>query len=311
MQGGREKEKINILMNIENYFGEHTGSMKYTLYFLAASAAPILLYAMFLLPCIPFKWAIVVEVIWIARMALLFLGREDKKLEVYLRSVNDEYAVADDLVNVVFVHDDGLIEYANGSVCYIISGFCSTYAEDDDMAMDMEEFIKKLSIWQFDTMCHLVVDEDKLQNDMDNMSVYKDTEMMKERMAFYIEQDEACSKRTMLYRVNFAVHASKYDWKNLRVSLEELLYSSAANVFSKVYICDKEQAYDVCSRDLCMNINLEQMLLTKYKNDSFDGSKVLFYGDDVPEKYREPEEEVGLTDRRVSYFKNGEGDTSV
>ena len=53
------------------------------------------------------------------------------------------------------------------------------------------------------------------------------------------------------------------------------------------------------SRDLYVYVELEEMVKKKYANEEYYDSKVYYYGEEVPEEFREKEEDVGLGRRRV------------
>lgn len=294
-----KKDKINVLMNIDSYFGEHQGRLGPMLVFLCVSAVPFIVYIFLFSRIIPLKLMLILEVLFTIRMALFILGKENEKLEIYKKAREDEFATANDLIRTAHVHDDGLIEYENGRVAYIISAFTTTYFSDSVLSIDLERFLSQLKDYEHDEYCHLVVDEFRLQDEMESMSVYEDKELMKERIMFYIDQDTYCSEKSELYRINILVKASKYDWKVLRTALDGVIKSEYAKVFKVCYICNKDQASMVMSRDICAYIDIADMLKGKYHNEDYYGSRVLFYGDDIPEEYKTKKDKVDMEERRV------------
>lgn len=306
----RNKEKINMLMNINNYFGEHQGRLAPILMFLLATAAPFLLYTVTISRFVKLRYMLIFEVFWAIRMALFFLGHENQKLAQYKKDAgydigneekedNNVYESANDLVRVSNVSDDGLIEYVDGRIAYIVSGYLMSYMDDVPCTQDFEVFIRQFRGYDYDIFCQMVADEYRLQDSLEKMRVYKDRDVMYERMQFYQCQDEFCKKNTKLYRICIVIKASKYDWKILRDKLRALVASEYANVFFSVELCDKRGVNDVMSRDICANIDLYKMLVEKYKNDEFYESEVLFYGDEVPDEYKPKRDKVNLQNRRV------------
>lgn len=294
-----EDTKINVLMNIGSYYGEHQGRMKPMIIFLLVSSAPIFLYLLLFIGIIPFKFILIFEVPFVFRMALKILGKEDEKFKVYMASREDEYANADDIIGILNVHDDGLIEYGDGTVAYIISTLTTTYFNEDILSSDIEKFLQQLSSYTYDIHIHLVVKELLLQNSLESMKVYTDKELLKERVQFYVYQDEQCINKSQLYRVNFVVKSSKYEWKKLKMDLDVAVSSVYSKVFKECYVCNREQTNEVMSRDLYTYIDFQEMLQRKYKNDEYFGSKVLYYGEEVPEEYKEKKEVVNIEERRV------------
>lgn len=294
-----EKAKINVLLNIDNFTGEHTGRMGPMMIFLVVAALPFLLWLLFA-TLIPFKFFVVPWVLWIARWALYILGKENQRLKVYRDSKNNVYSSAYKLVHVQHQHDDGLFEYTNGKVAYIISACPKDYLEDDQFTHALEEFISQFDGFEFDIYLHNIVDEIRLEDSFESLSVYTDKRIIAERIEILTMQDQYSRDNTSAYRFNFVVKSSKYSWKKLKAKVESVVNSDYAKMFNEIYICDKPQTSDVFSRDIKIWINLQKMLTHKYENEQYYDSKVLFYGEDVPDKYKEEPETSSLEERRVT-----------
>lgn len=320
MTGEKEQTKINVLMNIDSFYGEHTGRMGPMIKFLLIAGAPILVYTFFLIGVIPFRWILIFEVPFALRMALRILGREDEKFRVYMAAREDEYANADDIVRISRIQDDGLIEYEDGAVSYIISAFTTTYFDEDKLNEDLQAFVALLGAYTYDVHMHMVFNEFLLQDKLERMAAYTDEELLRERMDMYVYQDKEMAEQTLIYRINFVVRGSRYEWKKLRDTVNVTVRSTYARVFSlphrgalahpqvrstyarvfkECYVCDRQQANDVMSRDLYVYVELEEMVKKKYANEEYYDSKVYYYGEEVPEEFREKEEDVGLGRRRV------------
>lgn len=313
---GYNKEKIHVLANIDNYFGRHEGRLFPVVLFLLVSAAPFLVYVVLFSAVIPLRVMLVFEALWTGRMALLILGRENEKFAQYLKESgngrksfdankndDDAYVTANDLMRISRTTEDGVIEYFDGRIAYIVSGFCATYLDDVRFTTAMREFITQLRGYEYSIYTHLVVDEFRLQDNLEKLRVYKDRSMMQERMLLYQEQDRYSRENSELYRISIVIPASKYEWKTLRQKLDYLLQSETAKVFKFAVVCDSTQVNDILSRDVCANVDINKMLVKKYENDDFHNSEVLFYGDDVPEEYQVKRDKVQLSKRRVTVVK--------
>lgn len=294
-----EPTKINVLMNVESFYGEHTGRVGPVLKFLLIAAVPLMLYIFLLIGIVPFKWVLVFEVPFALRMALRIIGKEDEKFRVYMAARKDEYANADDIIQITRIQDDGLIEYENGTVAYIISAFTMTYFDEDELNADLEKFAAMLGKYNYDIHMHMVHHEFLLQDNLERMRVYTDKELLKERIDMYVYQDEVMAQNTALYRINLVVKGARYEWKTLRDDVQAAVRSSYAKVFKQCSVCDKEKANAVMSRDLYLYVELEEMIKKKYASEEYYGSKVYYYGEEIPEKYREEKEDAGLDKRRV------------
>lgn len=300
----RSKRTINVLANIDNYLGEHEGKVGPMLMFLGISAGPFLLYVFILQTLIPFKVMLVFEILWTARWGLRILGNEKQKLAQYRKEREGVYKTADQIIRVSNVTKDGLIEYSNGKIAYMLVGYILDYIDDDSMTIDLENFLKQLRGYEYDIYSQMVVSEYRLQDDIEKLQVY-DAAMVRERMLFYQEQDEYCSRNSEAFRICILVKGSKYAWKDLKIMLDRLVHSESAYCWKSIAIAGADEVNgaasvtDVFSRDLCMDVDVTEMLVEKYKSDEFYGSKVLFYGDEIPEEYRQKRDNVNLNLRRV------------
>ena len=294
-----DKPTINMLSDLDNYLSEHEGKMTPILAFLGISIAPFLLYAIAFQGIIPLKYVIIFEVLWTIRWALIIPGQENKKLEQFRNERKGIYKTADKLIRCELT-DIGMIQYMNGTIAYVLSGYLLDYADDQAFSIDLQKFLKQLRGYEYDIHSHMVVDEERLQDNIEQLKVYQDKSMIKERMLFYQDQDEYCTENTVAYKVNIVVKASKYDWKVLYEKLDKLIHSDYALCWKELRLCNVEEANDFMSRDLCLNVNITSMLVEKYKTDEYYGSKVLFYGDKVPDKYKNKKEDVNLKKRRVT-----------
>ena len=296
-----KKDKINILLNPDNFYGKHSGDMVRVLLYCVAVALPFLGYSMLFSRFVPLRFFLPVFILYALRMALIIIGREKERKTAYLKALNDEYASAKELIKIADVHDDGLIEYQNGYICYIIKGYGYSYMNDDKFSKDVEEFLTRLTRqYEVDVYGHLVVNElETSQSDLEKLHVYKDLEFLKERLEFYKYQDRYTNDNSMLYRLNFVVRSYKTNWGRLKKDVDIVVTSEFAQCFDYIKVCDREEAINVVSRDICLYVDIGEMLRTKHSSDDYFGSKVLYFGDEVPDSLKPVMDNFEDEDRRV------------
>jgi hypothetical protein len=303
MKRFKGKENINTLLNIDSVFGEYEGRVLPIVLTLACAALPLLIW-LFLLQGTPIKfwWVCIFDLLFTGRMALIILGKEKVKMQFYEQQRNDEYKSADELIHVNHVHENGLIEFDNGRVGLLISGYLREYLTEDKLSVDMENFMNELDNggWQWDMMLHNTVDELLCEDTLPNLKRYKDNEVIQERIGFYAYQDEWSREHTGLYRVTFLVTSAKYAWKKLIAHMGELTSSEIALLFNEIKVCDYDDVIELFNRDICGFADLKNMLIKKYDNDEYYASKVLWYDDNVPKELVPAEETSSLEERRQS-----------
>lgn len=300
MRKFKGKENINTLLNIDSVFGEYEGHVLPIIITIGLAAVPLLIW-LFLLQgtFIKFWWVAIADVLWTGRWALIILGKEKEKMKFYDQQRADAYKSADELVHITYIHDDGLIEYDNGRVAYIISGYPKGYLTDDKLSVDMEHFMDELDNWDWDMYFHNTVDELLCENGLPNLARYTDKEVIQERIDFYAYQDEWSRTHTGLYRISFLVSAGKYNWKRLNAHLTELVTSEVALMFNEITILNHDGVTDMLNRDICGFADVNKMLTAKYDNDNFYASRVMWYDEEVPTELVKEQETSGLEERRV------------
>ena len=299
MRRFKNKENMNTLLNIDSVFGEYEGRVLPVIITIALAGAPLLVW-LFLLQGTPIKfiWVVIFDVLWSARWALIILGKEKEKMLFYDQQRADEYKSADELIHINHIHEDGLIEYDNGKICYLVSGYLKGYLTDDKLSVDMENFMNELDNWDWDMYLHNTVDEILCEDNLPKLTKYTDKEVLKERISFYAHQDEWARTHTALYRITFAVSSHKYNWKKIKAHLEELTSSELALMFNEIDILDYEQVGDILDRDICGYVDIIKMLTTKYDNDKFYASRVMWYDDEIPEELIPEKESSSMEERR-------------
>ena len=299
MRRFKNKENMNTLLNIDSVFGEYEGHVLPVIITIALAGVPLLAW-LFLLQGTPIKfwWIVVFDVLWSIRWALIILGKEKEKMLFYDQQRADEYKSADELIHINHIHEDGLIEYDNGKVVYLISGYLKGYLTDDKLSVDMENFMNELDNWDWDMYLHNTVDEVLCENNLPKLVKYTDQEVIKERISFYAHQDEWARTHTALYRITFAVSANKYNWKKLKAHMVELTSSELALMFNENNILNYDQVGDVIDREICGFGDIIKKLTSKYDNDKFYASKVMWYDDEIPEELMPEKESSSMEERR-------------
>ena len=285
MQRYKGKPFMNTLLNIENVFGEYEGHWVQYILTILIGSIPLFIWLFFLIETpVPFWLVVIITILWTVRWGLIFIGHEKQKMEFYNQQRHDEYESAKSLIHLTFVHPDGLLEYDNGSVAYLVTCFPKGYLNDDVLSKDLEDFMNELDKWNWDLYLHNVVDEVMCSENLPNLKRYSDPDVIRERVSFYNYQDEWARSNTGLYRITFLVRARKNMWKKMRAHLEELTTSDLSLNFVDMKICNHDEAYDIMDRDICNYVDINKMLAERYDNDNYYGSKVLWYDDDIPEE---------------------------
>jgi hypothetical protein len=301
MEKYMKKPHINTLLNVDNIFGTYENRVAPFILTILLGSIPLFIW-LFFLQGTPIKlWmAIILTLLLTGRFALIFIGKESEKLKSYSARRNDAYLESKDLINVTDIID-GLIMYTSGRVSYIIYGYLKGYLDDDVLSIDLERFMDELDAFDWDMNLYNITDELLCTGNLPNLRRYKDKETILQRIAFYKYQDDWVAKNTEMYELVFIVKARKYNWKQLRSKLIDLIDSDVAKCFNEIYIADTQDVIDIMSRDIETHVDLNEMLLNKMSNEEISGARVLFYDDEDLVKAKEDKAQgVDLRDRRSS-----------
>lgn len=298
----KDKETINTMLNIDNVFGDYEGHVLPIVITLLVAALPPIIWVFFFTRYLPIWPFLVADAIITLRVGLILIGKEKEKMAFYLEQRADVYKSARDLIHIKMVTDDGIIEYDNGTVGMIVSGYLRDYLTDDKLSVDLETFMNELdgNGWDWDFYLHNTVGDIKCQDDLPKLKRYTDPEIIRDRIDFYEYQDKWHETHSGLYRVSFLIYGSNYMWKRLQSFISELITSAIADVFNEVYICKKDEIVELFSRDIFGYVDIENMLLQKYDNSNYNDSKVLWYDDNIPEEYKKEVHVEDLSERRLS-----------
>lgn len=297
----KNRRKINMLVNVNNIFGNYEKQIAPFIKCIILSSIPILLYLMIFNRIFTFKALLLFEIPYSIFVALCTIGRRKERLEQYRASRNDIYSNFRKIIRLSNFYDNGIIEYQNGRIAVILSGFTKTYISDMDYEKDMSNFLSRLDKYDYDIHIHTVIGENTLLNNSECLSVYKNNlAFMRERLDLYKVCDDYVNENCVLFRYNYIIKSQKYNWKDLLTEMEEIVKSSSSTVFSNLHIVtDKTEQSDIMGRDVCSYVSVTELIQSKFINEEYNNSEVLFYGNDVPSEYIEEKEDTTYVGRRV------------
>lgn len=303
MATNQKKPYINTLMNINNIFGIHEGRVMPIIITLLIAAIPLFVWLLFLQNTIIKFWmALVFAILLGGRAGLIFIGKEKEKMQFYIDRRNGKYLASKDILEVTYIQNDGLIEYTNGDRAYLVYGYLKGYLDDDNLSIDMEDFMTELDNFRWDMSLYNMTDEILCTAELPLLKRYADKQVIQDRVDFYKYQDAWMSTHTQLYMVVFIVKGNKNNWKYMRSKLEEILSSDIAGVFNEIGIANYAEVQQLMSRDVTIRVDLNEQLVNKFRTDEPEGARILYYDDDVVEGYEEDKRQgADLNRRRVTF----------
>ena len=289
------EEKVSMLLDIENFYGEHEGRLGPIIKFLVLAAAPVLLwvYTGFVFKAYIF-WPL--WVIWALRIGLITLGREKERLVQYRKQINDEYASTYELLNVKTIHEDGCIEYVNGMIAYTIVTVNGTNYDTVARSQRIHEFLEMLgNDYDVDIYIQNITDMKTLEDRYSNVKLFVDDDAAKDFIDIIDHNRKVVYSQSLLTRVVFVVKGRAVNWTDVRDNCLMAVNSAPARAFKNAKIGLREDIQDVFNMDIRGVVDLEALLQKKYATHNYYGSKVLYF-DQKPEELVADEinEEMGF-----------------
>ena len=278
-----DDRKVSMLLDIDNFYGEHEGRLGPTLKFLLIGGAPLLLwvYTGFLIPAFLFfpLW-----VVWLVRVCLITLGREKDRLVQFRKQINDDYASIYELLHIKTIHPDGCIEYVNGMVAYAVIAVNGTTYDPTSRAQQIHDFMSLFgNDYDVDVYVQNITDMKSLEERYNNVKLFVDSDAAKDFIDIIDHNRKVVYSQSRLTRIVFVVKGRKSYWTDIRDNSKMAIYSGSAKAFKEVKIGLRDDIQEVLNTDIRGVVDLDSLLQKKYSTHQYFGSKVLYF-DEKPEE---------------------------
>lgn len=275
-----DKPKIQMLLDIENIFGESTrGLGRFITTILLIVTLPMFFVYSGLFMVIPIPLLVIVCLLWALVIVMIIPGEMFKRLADYRKRRDNVYALADDMVRVRTIHPQGCIEYINGSIMFMIVTYNNSDSDTVKKSVQIRRFLE-LAVGKqpFDIRVQNINDTDNLDSRYSNVKLFSDSSVAMDFIEIIDFNRQAVSKMSTLTRNIICIYGSKYQWKEIAANVEAAVNSESARVFRKSYlVTDPMEVEDIISRDVNGRIDLNEMLQKKYYTGNTYGSKIISY----------------------------------
>lgn len=275
-----EQPKVGMLLDPDNFYGEHEGRMGPLIKFLVIACAPALVYAYFFLGKLPLWLVIPVYIIYVIRVAMLTLGREKERVIQYKKQLNDEFASTYDLVQIKTLHPDGCCEYTGNKVAYFIVSTNKTSYDDIVWSQEVSRFLSLLtSEYEVDIYVQNITDVKALDERYNGVKLFADPIVAKDFIDIIDHNRSQVYSTSLMTRTIFVVRGYRSDWEQIKKCCNNAVHSTVARIFKNVHVANDLEVNDILSRDINGLINLPELMQNKYCTHQYYGSKVLAYDD--------------------------------
>lgn len=283
-----EEHKVGMLLDVDNFYGEAEGRLGPTIQCILLGAAPLLGWVYLSMP-LP-KLFFPLWILWAFRVGLVTLGREGERLTQFRKQLNDEYASLQDLVNIKTIHDDGCIEYLNGTVAYAMLATNGTTYDATLRAQYIREFLALLGDnHDVDVYIQNITDVSSLEDRYSNVKLFVDAAAARDFIDIIDHNRSVVHTQSLLSRTIFVVKGRKEGWGEIRDNCAMAMYSASAKAFKSVKLATVADIQDIMNTDIRGVVELDTLLQQKYVTHQYYGSRVVGFDESDSHPVKEPE----------------------
>lgn len=276
----KDKPTIGMLLDIEHLYGEHEGRLAPVLMTILLCLAAPLLYVYFgLFNIIPIWLFAPIAIIIAIYVVLLIPGRQNYRVKMFKRRLNDEYTSVADLMNIVQIRDDGLVVYPQDIVFYAVCCYNGTVENELSRTQELRKFLNTLlGEFEFDTYIMNVNNTEPLRQYYSKTHQFGKNDAGRNFVRIIDNTVKLTKENSMVQCTVYCIKGRLSDWKQIRTQIDSAIRSSSAKCFKTVYrVTDPETLHDIIDMDADTNVNVEELLRRRYQTGEYGSSKVLAY----------------------------------
>lgn len=276
----KESEKINMLLDIEHFYGEHEGRLAPVIIALCLGLSPILIYVYFgLFQHIPVWLFIPVEIVIALRVIMIIPGREKYRVEMFRRQIHDEYTTTSNLLNIKTIHPDGCVEFVNGEIMYLVTAYNGTITDDIRHTIEVRKFMQSLiGDYAFDIKVFNIESSASLNDYYQKISKFDRNESADNFVKIIDYSKSLVEEQSRVQCILFCIKGKRSDWKDIRKNIDNTLNSKLPRCYKTVTLLESVQDInEIINRDIDTVINIPDLLRRKYKTGEYETSRVLKY----------------------------------
>lgn len=299
------KKTIAMLLDIEHLYGEPEGRLAPVLTTILLCLAAPLFYVYFgAFTIIPIWLFAPIAVIIAIRVALLILGRENYRLEIYRRRQNDEYINSSTLMQIKQVHPDGCVEYINGKIFYAVCCYNGTIEDDIKHTQMLRKFLNTLfGDYNVDTYILNMNSTEPLRQYYSKTHKFGRNTAGRNFVKIIDNSVKMTKDNSMVQCTVYCIKGVRSDWKAIKTQVDAAIRSSSAKCFKSVYrVKAPEELQEIINMDADTSVNIEDLIRRRYKSGEYDSSRVIAYD---PEEVVVIQEKAEQPPKQINKNKNG------
>lgn len=309
-----DDEYIDMLLDVEHFYGEHEGTVKDKVIFVLAAGLPLTVYVYYgLFYIIPASMAIPIWILYTVRIALYILGDEPTRVKYFKKMIHDVFSSLYELLRITHIHEDGLVEYLGGTVVYFVVAYNGDDEDHLQHSATVTKFIESCTDNRdFDIYIQNINETSTLAARYKDVKLFADEDAAQDFVDIIDYNSKIVNESSTLQKIVFAFKGHRGDWKDMKQSIDGAIHSKVAKSFKTVYrVTDENEIEELMSRDMDGVLSLTDVMRNKYCTGEYFGSRVLCYDDDkttVPKSMKKHKQQVNYNKPANNFHTMYKGD---
>jgi len=274
----KKKGTINALLDITNFSGESSGRLMPIIMFFTLAGIPVIVYLYLLAGVLPLGVFLGFEIPFGIRMFMITIGDEGTRLNQFKRQLYDVYSSMTELMDIKTIHEDGMIEYTNGNICYLLLCYNRGAEDQQRRATVISNIIRSFKSYVFDVRVYNMEMEDELYSRYEGVKLFTDDASAAADFLKIIDFNREYATNNSLVSVTvFNVYGRIHEHRTLKEMCVGITKSSEAKVFRAMRVANQEEVGKFLSEDSDSYVSIEEMQIQKYSDGNYYDSKVVGY----------------------------------
>lgn len=295
-------DTVNHLLNVERSSGRSGKRFTQILVFFAFTGLPLMLFfprwffwlkdyigygGAFWATAIPFA-------LYALRLGLFLFGNEKARTAHFRAHIESKYDEPEDLNAVKAIHEDGCIEYFNGSIAYMLIALNGN-AEGTEKFSQIKQYFDAVSEYRQTILIQNVVDNTSLERYYAQIKRFEDKGVARDFLEILDFNRKYIGDNSLVVRTIFVVFGRPSD----RVAIKGLIADAMPKqAYFTISVATRDEVLDVLKEDTGVYLDLDAMLASRFAAGRYYGSRVLSYE-------RSKSEAAGEADKKIPVKRPG------
>lgn len=207
------------------------------------------------------------------RLGLFLFGNEKERTAHFKRHLESKYDEPQNLISVKTVHEDGCIEYFNGSIAYMLIALNGNNDGSEKFAQ-VKQYFDSISEYRQTILIQNVVDNTSLERYYAQIKRFEDKNVARDFLEILDFNRKYIGDNSLVVRTIFVVYGKPSDRVAIRGLLADAMPKKA---YYAINVASRDEVLDVLKEDTGVYLDLDAMLASRFAAGRYYGSRVLSY----------------------------------